>query len=65
MEAAPLPQSEQFDSVPYITVRTDDRGSACWAVVGHGVVVRAYSGHRAMAILQMMCAASGLLTPDP
>jgi hypothetical protein len=63
MNAAQLPQSENIDSVPYITVAQDARGSACWAVVGLGTVVRCYSGHHAIAVLEMMCAATGTPTP--
>jgi hypothetical protein len=40
MSAAQLPQSENTQTVPYITVGTDARGGACWAVVGLGTVVR-------------------------
>ena len=60
MNAAQLPQ---FDH-PHITVGTDAQGGACWAVVGLGTVVRCYSGHHAIAVLQMMAAATGLVTPS-
>jgi hypothetical protein len=63
MSTAQLPQSENADSVPYITVDQDARGSACWAVVGIGTVVRCYSGSRAIAVMQMMCTATGTVTP--
>jgi general L-amino acid transport system permease protein len=38
-------------------------GGACWAVVGVGTVVRCYSGHHAIAVLEMMCTATGTVTP--
>lgn len=60
MEAAPMPQPEH----PYISVGTDAQGGACWAVVGLGKVVRCYSGHHAIAVLQMMATATGLPTPS-
>jgi hypothetical protein len=59
MNAAQLPQSEK----PYITVREDAKGGACWAVVGLGTIVRCYTGHHAIAVLKMMCAATGTVTP--
>lgn len=59
-----IPQSENVGPVPYITVRTDAQGGACWAVVGLGTVVRCYSGHHAIAVLQMMATATGLATPS-
>ena len=64
MSTAQLPQSEQCDSVPYITVGTDARGSACLAVVGLGTVVRTYTGHHAIAVLETMCTASGVVIPS-
>jgi hypothetical protein len=63
MTAARLIQSDDNDSVPFITVERDERGSACWAVIGLGKMVRCYSGERAIAVLQMMCASKGILTP--
>ena len=59
-----MPQSENVDSVPYITVRTDAQGGACWAVVGLGTVVRTYTGHHAITVLETMCTASGVVTPS-
>ena len=55
-----MPQSEH----PYISVGTDAQGGACWAVVGLGKVVRCYSGHQAIAELQAMATATGLVTPS-
>jgi hypothetical protein len=63
MSAAQLPQSETVDSVPFITVGKDARGGTCWAVVGLGTVVRCYTGHHAIAVLEMMCTATGTPTP--
>jgi hypothetical protein len=63
MSAAQLPQSENAETVPYITVRQDARGGACWAVVGLGTIVRCYSGARAIAVMEMMCSATGTPTP--
>lgn len=59
-----MPQSENVDLVPYITVRTDAQGGACWAVVGLGTVIRCYSGHHAIAVLQTMATATGIVTPS-
>lgn len=64
MNAAQLSQSENTKSVPYITVRMDDKGGTCWAVVGLGTVVRCYTGHHAIAVMEMMCAATGVVTPS-
>jgi hypothetical protein len=60
MSAAQLPQSEQ----PYITVRTDAQGGACWAVVGLGTIVQCYAGHHAITVLEAMCTATGVVTPS-
>ena len=60
MEAAQLPQSEH----PHITVGTDAQGGACWVVVGLGKVVQCYCGHQAIAELQAMATATGLVTPS-
>ena len=49
---------------PYVTVTTDDKGSACWAVVGLGTVVRCYTGHHAITVLETMCTATGVPTPS-
>ena len=59
-----IPQSENVGPVPYITVRTDAQGGACWAVVGLGTVVRCYAGHHAITVLQTMCTATGVVTPS-
>jgi len=63
MGPAQLHQSENVETVPYITVRPDARGGACWAVVGLGTVVCCYTGHRAISVLEMMCTATGAVTP--
>jgi 6,7-dimethyl-8-ribityllumazine synthase len=63
MDLAQLPQSENAQTVPFITVGKDARGGTCWAVVGLGTVVRCYTGHHAIAVLEMMCAATGTPTP--
>jgi hypothetical protein len=62
--ATSLIQSEECDSVPFITVERDARGSACWLVVGLGTEVRCYCGHRAMAMLEMMCVSKGISVPE-
>jgi hypothetical protein len=49
--------------MPYVTVATDDKGGACWAVVGLGTVVRCYTGHHAITLLETMCTATGVPTP--
>ena len=59
MEAARMPQSEH----PFITVGTDAQGGTCWAVVGLGKVVQCYCGHQAIAELQTMATAIGIVTP--
>ena len=64
MSTAQMPQSENVNSVPYITVRTDDQGGACWAVVGLGQVVECYTGSRAITVLEAMCTATGVVTPS-
>jgi len=63
MSSTQLPQSAHRETVPYITVSADARGGACWLVVGLGTMVRCYSGHHAIAVLEMMCAATGTVTP--
>jgi hypothetical protein len=63
MIATQLAQSEKADSVPFMTVSTDDRKSTCWVVVGYGKAVRCYNGVEALAILEMMCASRGIPTP--
>jgi hypothetical protein len=62
--AAQLSQSENVNSMPHITVQKDAKGGACWAVVGLGTVVRCYAGHHAIAVLETMCAAVGVVTPS-
>jgi hypothetical protein len=63
MASLQLAQSEKADSVPFMTVSTDDRKSTCWVVVGYGKAVRCYNGVEALAMLQMMCASKGIPTP--
>jgi 6,7-dimethyl-8-ribityllumazine synthase len=64
MSTAQMPQSENVDSVPYITVRTDAQGGACWAVVGLGTVINCYTGHHAITVMETMCTATGVPTPS-
>jgi len=64
MGGAQLPQSDDTETVPYITVAKDARGGACWVVVGLGTCVRCYTGHHAMTVLETMCVATGLVTPS-
>jgi len=64
MIATQLAQSEKADSVPFVTVSTDDRGGACWVVVGLGQQVRCCSGRRALAVLAEMLASRGLSVPQ-
>lgn len=47
-----LPQLSQRDLMPYVTVGTDMRGSACWLVVDRDVVIECVSGERAVAVIQ-------------
>jgi hypothetical protein len=56
-------QSDHDDSMPYITVERDDRGGACWLVVGRDSSVRCYSGHHAIAVMEMLCRSKGIPTP--
>lgn len=48
---------------PFITVGRDERGSACWQVVGRDVAVRCYCGQRAIEIMRMMCRSRGMQAP--
>ena len=59
-----MPHSELVHPMPYVTVATDDKGGACWAVVGLGTVVRCYAGHHAITVLETMCTATGVPTPS-
>jgi hypothetical protein len=65
MSAQQLTHSVQspVQAPPYITVERDARGGACWVVVGLGTEVRCYCGHRAIAMMEMMCASKGIPTP--
>ena len=57
-------QSAQDDFVPFITVQTDNRGSACWVVIGRDVGVRCYSGERAIQVMEMLCTSRGITLPN-
>jgi rhodanese-related sulfurtransferase len=56
----PLPQLRQRDLMPYVTVGTDVRGSACWLVVDRDVVIECASGNRAVAVMQELMKTKGL-----
>jgi hypothetical protein len=64
MSAKEMPHFELAHPTPYVTVTTDDEGGICWAVVGLGTVVRCYTGHHAITVLQAMCTATGVVTPS-
>ena len=64
MVATQMPQFEPIHPMPYVSVATDDKGGACWVVVGLGTVVRCYTGHHAITVLETMCTATGLVTPS-
>jgi hypothetical protein len=52
MAAAQFTQSDDSNSVPYITVSSDARGSACWQVVTTDQIIECVSGERALNVLQ-------------
>jgi hypothetical protein len=52
------------DVVPYITVVLDERGSAVWQVVAAGMAVNCYCGQRALEVLRVVCASSGISVPQ-
>jgi hypothetical protein len=56
-------QSDQSIFVPFITVQTDNRDSACWVVIGRDVSVRCYSGERALQVMEMLCSSKGIKLP--
>jgi len=49
---------------PYLTVGKDDRGSACWIVVGAGCRVYCATGQRALEILASLAQSAGSETPS-
>jgi hypothetical protein len=49
--------------MPYVTVQADERGSACWVVVGRDSKVRCYSGQQAISVLEMLCRSKGIRVP--
>jgi hypothetical protein len=52
MAAAQFPQSDDSNSVPYITVGIDCRGSTAWKVVTADQIIECISGQRAVAVLE-------------
>ena len=46
--------------MPYVTVGTDKRGSACWLVIDRDVVIECVSGERAVAVMQELMKAKGI-----
>jgi len=54
-----LPQLRQRDLMPYVTVGTDVRGSACWLVIDRDVVIECISGERALAVMKNLITAKG------
>jgi len=54
-----LPQLRQRDLMPYVTVGTDVRGSACWLVIDRDVVIECISGERALAVMKNLIIAKG------
>ena len=57
--AKPIVQLRQHDLMPYITVGTDERGSACWLVIDRDVVIECVSGERALAVMEELMIAKG------
>jgi hypothetical protein len=51
MSAAQFTQSDERNSVPYITVGVDCRGSTAWKVITADQIIECVSGHRAVAVL--------------
>lgn len=49
-----LPQARQLNSMPYVTVGADARGSAVWLVVHRDIVVECVSGERAINVMKEM-----------
>jgi hypothetical protein len=49
---------------PYLAVGTDDRGSACWIVVGVGCRIYCATGQRALEILASLARSAGTETPS-
>ena len=45
--------------MPYVTVGTDVRGSACWLVIDRDVMIECVSGERAVAVMQELMKAKG------
>ena len=45
--------------MPYITVGTDERGSASWLVVHRDVVIACVSGERALAVMEELMTTKG------
>lgn len=60
-DAQRLPQLRQRDLMPYVTVGTDGRGSACWLVIDRDVVIECVSGERALAVMEELMIAKGEL----
>lgn len=52
-----------MENEPYLTVGTDDRGSACWIVVGLGCRIYCTTGQRALEILASLARSAGTETP--
>jgi len=48
---------------PYLTVGKDDRGHACWIVIGIGCRVQCATGQRAVEILALLAKSAGVQPP--
>ena len=52
-----------METEPYLTVGKDDRGSACWIVVGVGCRVYCATGQRSLEILALLAKSAGVEPP--
>lgn len=52
-----------FQSVPYLTVGIDGRGSTCWMVVTKDMRLPCTCGWRAFSLLRAICKSKGISTP--
>lgn len=59
MTKSSLSQCSDGNRKPYVTVGTDQRGSACWVVVGNGIMIECATGERALSELNAMLVSGG------
>lgn len=56
-------KNEPQQSMPYVTVGKDARGSAVWLVVSNDMILECVSGSCAITIMQNILASKGSLGP--